>query len=91
MQTHEEAVSSIVAASVPLSYKRLPIRLYQVYVLCLIAFVSIIITLGDKLFNVCPEWTQYYLVLMTPVNMFFLFIYNFTLWMFIISNVVLNF
>jgi len=38
-QTHEEAVASIVAANVPLSYKRLPIRLYQVaagrYFLCM--------------------------------------------------------
>jgi len=34
LQTHEEAITSIVAASIPLSYKRLPIRLYQVYDLC---------------------------------------------------------
>ena len=29
-QTHEEAITSIVAQDMPISYKRLPIKLYQV-------------------------------------------------------------
>jgi len=34
-QTHEEAVTSLVATESPVSYKRLPLKLYQVKVILL--------------------------------------------------------
>jgi len=52
----------------PLSYKRLPVRLYQVNVLPLIAFVSRIVTLNVKLFTV---YSMLLLFVMASMKMFF--------------------